>query len=238
MIKNRQRVIIKTLNVILLTFCVVMTSYANPVKTQIAIENAIKDFLIEQKIPVNDIQVTLTSSKKRLNLPLCQNTLKVRMPVGAKLLGHSNFIISCISSQSWKTRIAAHIDGKISVLVTRHPIPQKSLIRREDLQYAVRLYSQLNHGYFTSANILENMETRRSIKTGQVITPNLVKAQKLVLRGQNITIIAQRGNLNLRVKGKALMDGQHGQTIKVKNLSSQKILYARVISVGTVKVNF
>lgn len=216
----------------------VITSYANPVKNQIAIESAVKDFLIQQKVPLNDIQVTLTSSKKRLNLPLCQNPLKVNTSVGAKLLGHSKFTISCISSQSWKTRIAAHIDGKISVLVTRHPIPQRSLIQKEDLQFSTRLYSQLNHGYFVSANRLNNMETRRSIKTGQVITPNLVKAQKLVIRGQDITIIAQRGSLKLRVKGKALMDGQRGQTIKVKNLSSKKMLYARVVSTGTVKVNF
>ena len=216
----------------------VMTSYASPIQNQIAIEQAVKDFLIQQKIPLNDIQVTLTSSKKRLNLPLCQNPLKVNTPIGAKLLGHSNFIINCISSQPWKSRIAAHIDGKISVLITRRPIPQRSLIQKEDLQFTTRLYSQLNHGYFVSANRLDNMETRRSIKTGQVISPNLVKAQKLVLRGQNITIIAQRGSLNLRVKGKALMDGQRGQTIKVKNLNSKKMIYARVISTGTVKVNF
>lgn len=82
------------------------------------------------------------------------------------------------------------------------------------------------------------MEAKRNIKTGQVLTPSLVKAQKLVLRGQHITIVAQNGGLNLRVKGKALMDGQQGQTIKVKNMNSKKLIYARVVSAGIVKVNY
>lgn len=82
------------------------------------------------------------------------------------------------------------------------------------------------------------MEAKRNIKAGQVLTPNVVKAQKLVLRGQHITIIAQSGSLYLRTKGKTLMDGQQGQTIKVANLNSKKLIYARVVSAGIVEINF
>jgi len=82
------------------------------------------------------------------------------------------------------------------------------------------------------------MEAKRNIRAGQVLTPNLVKARKLVLRGQHITIIAHSGSLNLRTKGKALMDGQQGQTIKVSNLSSKKLIYARVVSAGIVEIDF
>lgn len=34
------------------------------------------------------------------------------------------------------------------------------------------------------------------------------------------------------------MDGKQGQTIKVTNLSSKKLIYAQVISEGIVKINF
>jgi flagella basal body P-ring formation protein FlgA len=60
----------------------------------------------------------------------------------------------------------------------------------------------------------------------------------MVMRGQHVTIIAESGGLDLRVKGKALMDGRQGQTIQVKNLSSQKLIYAQVVGTGMVKVNF
>ena len=134
--------------------------------------------------------------------------------------------------------MAAHIDGEVDALVARYPIPRGMMIQTDALEFVLRRYSQLNHGYYGSAKLLANMEAKRNIKAGQVLTPNLVKAQKLVLRGQHITIVAQNGGLNLRVKGKALMDGQQGQTIKVKNLSSKRLIYARVISAGIVKVNF
>ena len=115
---------------------------------------------------------------------------------------------------------------------------RSTVIQNESLEFVSRRYSQLNYGYYGSAKLLANMEAKRNIRAGQVLTPNVLRAQKMVLRGEHITIVAQNGGLNLRVKGKALMDGQMGQTIKVKNLNSKKLIYARVISAGMVKVNF
>jgi len=236
--KVGQDILIRLINVILLTFCVVFSAQAGPLQNHVSIQEAIKDFVMQQDVPLENIIVTLTSAKKQLNISQCAIPLHIAMAPGAKQVGRTTVSVSCLSSQPWKINLAVHIDGKINVLVARHPIAHRNFIQESDLEFAPRLYSQLNRGYYVSMDRLQNMEARRNIRPGQAINANLIRAQKLVNRGQYITIIAQNGSLNLRVKGKALMDGLQGQTIKVKNLSSKKLIFAEVVSAGTVKVHF
>lgn len=224
--------------VALLTVCSFMPTYATSLQSSSDINRAIKQFVVMQQVPLDNIFVTLTSLNSQLSVPQCNRQLQIRIAPGTKLMGHTTFSVSCASPQKWKIHVAAHIDGKVDVLVARYPLPRGTQIQEEQLEYVNRRYSQLNYSYYTSVSLLANMEARRNIKAGQVITPRLVNKQKLVLRGQHITIVAQNGLLNMRVKGKALMDGRHGQTIKVRNLNSKKMIYARVISAGIVKVNF
>jgi flagella basal body P-ring formation protein FlgA len=228
----------QTLIAVLLTVVSLIPVQANSLQSHVGIQHAVEQFVKQQQVPLNNLQITLTSLNKQLRLPQCKKALQVNMAPGTKLLGHTSFTVSCASPQQWKIYVAAHIDGQVNVLVARHPITRGMAILNADLEFVLRRYSQLNHGYYGSANLLTDMEAKRNIRAGQVLTPALLKAQKLVLRGQHITIIAQNGGLNLRVKGKALMDGQYGQTIKVQNLTSKKLIYAKVISSGTVKVNF
>lgn len=228
----------KSVIVILLTVCTAMPIYADSLQSLAGISNAVKRFIKHQQVPLNNVQVTLTSLNKQLRLPQCGESLQIKMAPGTKLLGHSSLSVNCASPQQWKIHVAAHIDGEVDVLIARHPIPRGTMIQNTDLEFVLRRYSQLSHGYYGSANLLKNTEAKRNIKAGQVLSPGLVKAQKLVTRGQHITIIAENGPLILRAKGKALMDGQQGQTIKVTNLNSKKLIYARVISAGIVKVNF
>lgn len=236
--KILQQGINKALFVALLTVAPLIPLQANSFQSHKSITHAVQEFIVQQKVPLNNLQVTLTSLNDKLVLPKCGKTLQVTMAPGTKLMGNTSLTIRCSSPQKWKIHVAAHIDGQVSALIARHPIPRGMVIRNDDLEFVSRRYSQLNHGYYVSAKLLTNMEAKRNIRAGQIMTPNLIKAQKLVLRGEHITIIAQNGGINLRVKGKALMDGQIGQTIKVRNLNSKKLIYARVISAGMVRVHF
>lgn len=236
--KILQQRINKALIVVLLTLSPLIPAHSSSLQSHNSITHAVKEFVVQQKVPLENLQVTLTSLNDQLILPKCGKALQVSMAPGTKLQGSASLAVKCTSPQKWKIHVAAHIDGQVNALIARHPIPRGTVIRNEDLEFVLRRYSQLNYGYYGSAKLLTNMEAKRNIKAGQVVTPSLVRAQKLVLRGEHITIVAQNGGLNLRVKGKALMDGQIGQTIKVKNLNSKKLIYARVISAGIVKVNF
>lgn len=228
----------KTFIVILLTVSGFASASSVFLQDHAGISHAVQKFVKQQQVPLTNVQVTLTSLNQQLSVVKCAKPLKVKMAPGSKLLGNISLSVSCNSPQTWKIHVAAHIDGDINALIARRPLPRGTIIQNSDLKFVLRRLSQLNRGYYDSAAYLKNMEAKRNIKAGQVLTPNMVKAQKLILRGQHITILIQRGGLNLRAKGKALMDGKQGQMIKVANLSSKKLIYAQVLSEGIVKINF
>ena len=225
----------------MVTASVTMFTSANilamPVDYQ-RLEKAVTSFIKQQDVHIENIQVSLTSLNKQLQLKPCNQSLTVSAAPGARLVGHTSLSVSCASPEPWRIHVAAHVDGTVNVITARHPITRSSMITDDDIAIKTRRHSQLNYGYYSSVQQVRQMIAKRNIKTGQIITPGLLKARKLVLRGQSVTILAQLGNLRLSAKGKALMDGQHGQTIKVKNLKSKKLIYAQVISNGVVKVNY
>jgi len=233
-----QKIVFRQIAAILLAAGLVNPLQANAFQSHAAIENAIANYVKQENVPLENLQVTITSLNKQLRIPQCEQALIINMAPGSKLIGNTSLTVACDSPKQWKIHVAAHIDGEVNALAARYPMMRGSIISKNDVEFVKKRYSQLNYGYFASIKQLGGMEVRRNIKNGQIITPGFVKAQKLVLRGQQVTIIAQKGGLDLRVKGKAMMDGLQGQTIKVKNMSSKKLIYARVVSPGMVKINF
>ena len=217
---------------------VIMSAHAASFVSQAEISQAVEHFVMQQRVPLNNIQVKITSFTDEIKLNRCLSPLEISMAPGTKLLGNTSLAVSCTYPQKWKIHVAAHVDGEVSALIARHPITRGTILQNTDFEFSTRRYSQLYYGYYASANQIQGMEAKRNIKMGQVLTPGLLRAQKLVLRGQSVIIVAQSAGLDLRVKGKALMDGRQGQTIQVKNLSSQKLIYAQVVANGMVKVNF
>jgi flagella basal body P-ring formation protein FlgA len=74
------------------------------------------------------------------------------------------------------------------------------------------------------------------VKAGMVLTPALLKPQLLIKRGEKVTILADTGAVQVRMEGKALMDGARGQVIRVRNLSSKREVEAAVVAPGIVQV--
>ena len=96
--------------------------------------------------------------------------------------------------------------------------------------------ARLHRDYFRDLRALIGQRMRKNLKRGDVITPTAVEKQKLVRRGTDVTILAENPLLQVRVRGKAMANGGHGDRIKIKNLSSGREVTATVIGSGLVRV--
>lgn len=173
----------------------------------------------------------------RLKLAKCTQRPQAFLPVGGRQIGYTTIGVRCDGNQPWKVYVPVNILVTGQVLVTTRPLPRGTFITASDVMPAPRELSRITSGYFMNKSDLIGMELKRSLKRGKVITPTTVKPARLVKRGENVTILAESGNLSIRVKGKALMDGRQGQTIRVTNLRSKRELQATVVARGIVKIN-
>jgi len=77
---------------------------------------------------------------------------------------------------------------------------------------------------------------QRSLTAGRALTPSAIEEVPLVKRGQRVTVRYQSGNLLLTTIGEAIEDGWKGRPVRVKNLSSKRLITGIPVDLGLVDV--
>ncbi len=202
-----------------------------------SIWRAVEDYLQMQFQDEPDVSTEIGHIDSRLQLLQCPVPLEVAPPESSRQLGRTSLQVKCPSRPGWKIYVPVRIRKYEEVLVSRHALPRGTYLQPSDVNLERRDISRLHNGYFTDFEEIRQMVARRNLRQGALLTPALVTPPRLVKRGDIITIMAKTGNLSIRVKGKALMDGHKGDTIRVRNSRSKREIEATVVSSGLVKVN-
>jgi len=202
-----------------------------------SIREAVRSFVLSQVQPARGrIQVTIGTLDQRLHLPRCGQALHTFLPPGGRLQGNTTIGVSCSDGKPWKLYVPARIELIDRVLIASHHLPRGSRIQSTDLDYGEFDLATLNRGYFTDQQRLIGKVLRQAVMAGRVINPQIISNPKLIQRGEGVTILAVSGGLEIRMKGKALMDGSAGELIKVKNIKSRRIVEGEVVAPGLIKV--
>jgi len=77
-----------------------------------------------------------------------------------------------------------------------------------------------------------------SIRPNTELSRNMFKEVTAVKRGKMVQIVLDSGAINITTMGLSEEDGAEGSFVKVRNITSNKIIYARVIGESKVKVDF
>ena len=77
-----------------------------------------------------------------------------------------------------------------------------------------------------------------SIRPNTEITRNMLKELMPVKKGKVVHIVLDNGVMKIMAMGLSEEDGAEGAMVKVRNIASSKIIYARVIGQSKVKVDF
>lgn len=96
--------------------------------------------------------------------------------------------------------------------------------------------STIRKGYYTRTDQFANKQLKRSLSAQSILNAGNLVSQKIVKRGQLVSIRALNAAIDIRMVGKALMDGEKGQFIKVRNSNSKRIIEGRVVAPGIVHV--
>ncbi|WP_231861990.1 flagellar basal body P-ring formation chaperone FlgA [Legionella hackeliae] len=201
------------------------------------IENHVLASLATQKN--SKIRVEVDKIDSRLKLKPCQdNHLEVFNPYQIPLIRVNTMGIKCQEPENrWTLFVPIKITVQKPVLVAKHPLNKGSLINEEDLEIQEIDISQLKQGYFDKTETVVNQACKTNIAQGSVITPQLLQAESLVHKGEQVAIQAITDNFSVSMEGIAMNEGAAGDVIRVKNLSSKKIIEAQVSARGQVRVS-
>jgi flagellar basal body P-ring formation protein FlgA len=99
-----------------------------------------------------------------------------------------------------------------------------------------RKVSGFASSYVTDPNALAGRTLKRSLPAGSALTPDVLVADALVKKGDQVMLLASTGGFEVRAYGRALSDGQDGARIRAQNLSSLKVVEGVVEGRGVIRV--
>lgn len=88
----------------------------------------------------------------------------------------------------------------------------------------------------TNPEQLYGMQTVRYINAGQVINYSDLKKEMIMKKGQMVKAVVGHANFEVSISAQVEEAGSVGDVIKIKNLDSQKVVAARVIDKGLVRI--
>lgn len=184
------------------------------------------------------IQVSADKIDSRLNLRACaEDQLSIFNPYQTPMLSTNTLGIKCKEDTNhWTLYVPIRVTILKTVFVAKHPLIKGSHVTEEDI-YQVELDVQkLKQGYFIDSHELLGQVCKQNISADSPLNPYNIELAKLVHKGEQVSITAFNEGFSVSMDGVALDDGALGEPVKVKNLSSKRVIEAQVSGSKKVKV--
>ncbi|RJG09879.1 flagella basal body P-ring formation protein FlgA [Pseudomonas cavernicola] len=203
--------------------------------TQSFLELTVEDYLQRSEIQGRP-EIQINRLDPRLRLPLCDKDLTESLESPAQPIGRVTVKVRCEGTSPWTVFVPGQVRLYRDVVIAIRPLKRESVLGEADLSLVERDVGLLNQGYLTSLEQALGKKLTRTLLPDQVLAPLHLQQAEVVRKSDQVVISARSGTINVRMPGEALSDGAPGEQIKVRNLSSQRVIRARVIGPGQVEV--
>lgn len=173
----------------------------------------------------------------RLRLRACTQELRASLPSGTELRPRTTVAVACEDGAPWRIYVGVGIEADVRVLVLRRAAARGEQLGAADLETQERRVPGLAHAYVTNAQELTGRPLRRALAAGTALTVDALAPGRLVQRGQQVTLLASGGAVQVRAPGIALADAGAAQRVRVQNAASLKVVEGVVESASTVRVS-
>ena len=173
----------------------------------------------------------------RLHLQACSEPLQAFLPTGTNLQNTKATVgVRCNAGNTWTVYVPVNIESEIETLILNKSLAKNTSISTLDVDTRTQRVSGLMTHYTQDVKELQNKRTKRDLPSGTVLMPDMLQAQLVVKRGQQVTILAEIAGIEVRNQGIALADASPDMRIQVKNLSTAKVIEGVVDTGGVVRV--
>ncbi|MDA3835580.1 MAG: flagellar basal body P-ring formation chaperone FlgA [Spirochaetales bacterium] len=190
--------------------------------------------------PKSVVRVEFPTRVSDLKLTGEKITYRVLSRRNEDFMGNSSFTVRCYENGTFlnATTVRARIEVLMDVVVSAKSLHRNTRINRDDVRLVKRWFSRLPSNIISSHDAVVGMKLRTNVKPNAEITGNMVRSIPMVKRGKPVRIVFENGPMRITTIGLSEQDGMHGELIKVRNVSSKNMIYARVTGNSLVKVEF
>jgi flagella basal body P-ring formation protein FlgA len=176
-----------------------------------------------------------TPLDSHLRISACDQPLQASVIGDGQLHNQTMVAVHCDGSVRWTLYTSVTVQSQASVLVARRALERDAELTPADFQLQQRRVPGSADAYVTDLGALAGQRLRRPLLGGEPLALEALAPAFVVHRGQQVVLLAQAGGIEVRMAGIALSDGRVSQSIRVQNLSSQRIVEGIVRSDSVVE---
>lgn len=188
----------------------------------------------QSSITAPDARFTVGRVDDRLRLAACPQPLSSRT---ASDTGSALSVEVRCDAAGWKLFVPVSVQVQVPVLVAARPLLRGDAVSAADVEIQTRERATLGPGWIGAVDQLRGRVLNRMVAPGTVLTPAQFSAERLVRRGQAVTLVAVTGGFEVRSQGKALADAGAGERVRVESSSSRRVVEGQVQADGSVAVS-
>jgi len=181
--------------------------------------------------------VSIGNIDNRLTLPICSTPLDTFLPSGAKVRGKTTIGVRCQGPKPWTLYVPANATTVIQVLVTNAPLRRGHIVTAGDISLQSKNISQLNTAYLSNPDQVVGKALKKNLPNKALFTSAALTAPHIIHKGQHVDLRAGQGSLKVSASAIALAGGAVGDRVRVKNLSSSRIVEGTILASGVIQTD-
>lgn len=181
--------------------------------------------------------VTAGALDSRLRLAPCASPLTAVPQSTGNANSRVTVGVHCNSGTLWTVYVPVTIEVELPVLVLQRSLGRDARVDAAEVKIQTKRVPGVAANFVTDASFLQGRHLKRPLTAGVALTTDMLVVDVLVRRGQQVTLLAKSGTIEIRAQGRALADGGLNDRIRVQNLNSLKVVEGVIGDAGTVLIS-
>jgi len=206
-----------------------------------AIQSAVKKHVEDNAPwPKDRVRVEFFGPMPEVSLPEGPATVQVRSRAGEDYVGRTSFTVrfskgdTVVREEAVRVRIEVLTD----VVVSTRGIMRDAVIGPEDVTVTSKWMDTVPAGILADAAQAVGKKAVMRLNAGAEIKSQMLRSAPVVKKGEVVRIVLESGPMVISAVGLCQEDGGKGDLVRVQNVSSKKIIFARVMGTSLVRVDF
>jgi flagella basal body P-ring formation protein FlgA len=141
---------------------------------------------------------------------------------------------SLVRTESVRTRIEVLRD----IIISSRALPAGTILMDSDVRTIQKWVRRIHPQSLSSFETTTGKRLTIQLASGVEILSTMLKDTPLVRKGKMVRMVFDNGLMHIVTVGLSEEDGVAGNIVRVKNITSNKIIYARVLSDSLVGIDF
>jgi flagella basal body P-ring formation protein FlgA len=193
----------------------------------------IQEKLLHHANNEDDIRIQVRELDSRINVPPCNSPFQFDTDVNIAKQSNVSVKVTC-ANNNWYLFMHANVAIVQQVVVSKENLSPGTLLSKRNVEVIEVDKHKLRGSTFNNIEEIMGARIKRRTRTGNIISDRMLC---FICKGDRVTIAAVSAGLSIKVYGVAQEDGVLGDTIQVRNISSDKLVFAKIASTTIVEIN-